>query len=494
MQKVALLILDGWGIGLPWAGNAIFLAKTPFYDESLIKFPNTSLQAAGKYVGLNPGEPGNSESGHLNIGAGKVVYQNVKHIFDLIKNGSFYQNKVLLHALSRVKKNQSNLHLIGLVSDGGIHSHIDQLFALLDLCKKEKVKNVFIHAICDGRDTEPQKALSYMEKLTNKLKSLNFGKISTISGRFFAMDRDRHFERTNRAYEVMSIAKGMKESNARSAISKAYQRGETDEYINPTVIFPKPIENDDAVIFFNVRGDRSRQLASAFYQDKKHKNLFLATFTFYGEYLSKVPFAFSPEKVNMPLAKVLSENGLTQFHIAETEKYAHVTYFFNGGIEKPFLKEDRLMIPSKKVKSFADFPQMSASEITEKMIDKIKQKKYQFVVANFANVDMVGHCCNLKSTITAVEEVNKQLRKAVEKLNVLGYTVVVTGDHGNAEQMVNSKTGETNPEHTENPVPFIIFDLKYKIKNSGKLADIAPTILSIMGLKIHREMTGKSLV
>jgi 2,3-bisphosphoglycerate-independent phosphoglycerate mutase len=499
ITPVVLIILDGWGIAPPWGGNALYFAKTPCYDQLIKKFPYTTLQASGEAVGLPGHERGNSEAGHLNIGAGKIVHQDVNHISKLITEGTFFKNEVLLNAINHVKKYHSKLHLLGLLSDGGIHSHINHLFALLDLCVQQGVDRLFIHVFTDGRDTEPQGALSYILKLERKLKEIKIGQIASVSGRYYAMDRDKRWDRTEKAYLAIASALGPSESQAPSAISRAYQKGLTDEFITPTVIKNPKVEDNDAIIFFNVRGDRARQLTLAFTDPKfkefkttKYKNLFFVTFTWYGEYIPNTQFAFSPEEVKQPLAKVLSDNKLNQFHIAETEKYAHVTYFFNGGREEPFWGEDRKMIPSPKVATYNLKPEMSAKEVADEVYKAISFKKYDFIVVNFANPDMVGHTGDLKAAIKAAETVDQQLKKLIDKIIEDKIIAMITADHGNIEQMVNPKTGEIDTEHTSNPVPFILVtpDSKpYQLRSDGKLANVAPTILEFLQIEKPKEMT-----
>jgi len=504
MESLILIILDGWGIAPPWAGNAIFLAKTPCFDSLLKKYPNTTLAASGEAVGLSGHEHGNSEAGHLNIGAGKVVHQDVSHISHLIKNGSFFKSQILRDVAEHIKKYHSNLHLLGLVSDGGIHSHISHLFALLKMFKNEGAKNIYIHAFTDGRDTAPQNALTYILRLEKYLKEIGVGKIASVSGRYYAMDRDKHWDRTEKAYRVIAEGIGPNAKNAATAIASNYRNGLIDEFIIPTVVLKVPILDNDAVVFFNVRGDRARQLTRAFcepnfqyFKVKKFHNLPFVTFTWYGDYIPNTKFAFPPEEVKEPLAKVLSEKGLFQFHIAETEKYAHVTYFFNGGREKPFPNEDRIMIPSPKVKTYDLKPEMSASEVAEATINRLLLKKYSFVLVNFANPDMVGHTGNLKAAIKAIEAVDRAVEKVVrEALNLKMY-ILISADHGNAEQMVNPKTGEIDTEHTTNPVPFILIRpdvVSSKLRKDGILADIAPTILNLLRIKKPKEMSGRSLI
>jgi len=504
MDSVILIILDGWGIAPGWAGNAVFLARTPCFDELIKKFPHTQLSASGSAVGLSGDERGNSEAGHLNIGAGKIVHQDVNHISSLIQKGDFYQNPTLLGAIKHTKKYHSNLHLIGLLSDGGIHSHIDHLFALLNLCKKESVQNIYLHCFTDGRDTEPQKALSFIYSLERKIKELGIGTIATVSGRYYAMDRDKHWNRTERVYRAIAEGIGETEKSAASAVSQSYRVNITDEFIIPTVINPIRISDNDALIFFNVRGDRMRQLVLPFsdpnfnaFPVKKINNLCVVIFTWYGDYIPNTQYAFAPEKVENPLAAVLSENNLKQFHTAETEKYAHVTYFFNGGREEPFKNEDRIMIPSPKVPTYDLAPEMSVREVSSEIIYRIENMDYSFILANFANPDMVGHTGVLDAAVKAVEAVDRALYQTIVSAQKKGMYILVTADHGNAEQMVNPKTGETDTEHTKNPVPFILIPPTpklYKLRTNGILADIAPTILEILNIPKPNSMTGTSLI
>lgn len=504
-NKLILIILDGWGVGAPWAGNAIFLAKTPCFDNLNNHYPSTQLRASGEAVGLPPDERGNSEAGHLNLGAGKIVHQDVQHIFNLIKDGSFFKSSVLLRTFEYVRKNKSNLHLIGLISDGGIHSHIEHLFALLNLCKDQKIKNVYLHIFTDGRDTEPQAALSLLGKLNRKLKELKIGKIASVSGRYYAMDRDKHWERVKRAYNVVFGSDGIKANSAEQVITQAYKDGLTDEFVIPAIIKPGyPVKDGDGVIFFNVRGDRAFQLTQAIANPKfrefdrpKIKNLRVVTFTWYGDYIPNTEVAFSPEEVQSPLAKAISDHQLTQFHTAETEKYAHVTYFFNGGRKQPYPGEKRLLIPSPRVPTYDQKPEMSAKEVSNGVIKALKKQQHHFILVNFANPDMVGHTGNLKSAIVAITVVDRLLAEIIEGASKEDYTCLVTADHGNAEQMVNPKTGDIDTEHSCNPVPFIIKDEKLKkiqLNGRGVLADVAVTILEILKIEKPLQMSGKSLI
>jgi 2,3-bisphosphoglycerate-independent phosphoglycerate mutase len=506
-NKLLLIILDGWGISPPWGGNAESIADTPNMNRFLSKYQNTRLEASGVAVGLPKDEMGNSEVGHLNIGAGRVIRQDISMITESINNGSFFNNPTLKETANWVNKNNSALHIAGLVSDGGVHSHIDHLFAILDWAKKENIQKVFIHAFTDGRDTDVSKALSYISSLKDKMTELGIGKIATISGRYYAMDRDKRWERTKRVYQAMVDSIGETSDDPLKAISHSYSQNINDEFINPTVIIENskpvgPIQKDDALIFFNFRSDRVRQLMHAFvnpnfkaFQRTKVPNLFFVTMVPYEYYLqNQVHVIFpTPKEIKNTLAEVISNNHLTQLHIAETEKYAHVTYFFNGGIEKPFPGEKRILIPSPRVATYDLKPEMSANIITEKVIDNLD--KFDFMVINYANADMVGHTGNMNAAKIALETIDKDLGKLIPLALEKNYSIIITADHGNVEQMINPVTSEEDTEHSTNPVPFILIDDEKKFKNlhPGKLANIAPTILDIMNIKKPVEMNEKSL-
>lgn len=517
-KPVVLAILDGWGIAQESSGNAIRLAKTPNFNYLTGKYPAFVLQGSGKAVGLPWGEMGNSEVGHMNIGLGKIAYQTLPLISESIWNGKFFENAVLLKAIAHTKKYKSKIHLLGLVSSGGVHSYIDHLYALLDLFKKEKVENFYIHVILDGRDTRYDEGINIIARLQERLEIIGKGKIATLSGRFYAMDRDNHWERTEKAY--LAMTQGVCDETCEDpylAIKKSYQKKIYDEEFVPTVITidKKPvakIEDDDAVIFFNFRGDRARQLTESFVlpafenfnRPRYLQNLFFITFTEYKKGLP-VEVAFNFDEPTPPLGKIISDAGLTQYHIAETEKYAHVTYFFNGGQEKPFKGEDRGLIPSPRVSSYDEKPEMGAYEITNNLIEAIKLDKYDFVVVNYANLDMVGHTGNLEATIKAAEVVDECLGNLVKTVLAKDGVILVTADHGNAEELVNLQTGEIDKEHSMNPVPFVLVGKQWEkakakeidlstLKSSGVLADIAPTILKIMGLEKPKTMTGYSII
>ena len=514
MRKVVLLIMDGWGLAPAWGGNAIEIAETPNIDVLWRKYPHLELKAAEEAVGLPRHEPGNSEVGHLNLGSGQIVYQNLPGITATIENGSFAKNKIILDAIEHAKKNNSNLHLMGLVSDGGVHSHISHLFALLDLIKQNNFDRVFIHVITDGRDTDPMKALQYIESLNNKIKEVGIGRISSIAGRYWTMDRDKHWDRIKKSFDVLTEGVGPVFDSTQKAISENYRQNHTDEFITPTVIqSPEApytsIKTNDALIFFNFRADRARQITTAFtkkdfngfHRAKKIDNLYFCTF-FMEETMDfpEIKPAFNLRKIDNTLAKILAAHNLKQFHIAETEKYAHVTFFFNGGLEKPYPGEKRVLVHSPKVATYDLKPDMSAQEVMKKTLDSLGH--YDFTVCNFANTDMVGHTGNIKATIKAVEKVDSSVGQIVEEAIKKKITVIVTADHGNAEQMINPNNGEPYTEHTINPVPFILCSeedilkrpLNANLATAPSLQNVTPTILDLMCIEKPQDVTGDSLL
>lgn len=517
-SQIVLLVLDGWGIAPSWGGNAISVANTPTFGHIWKNYPHTTLCASGDCVGLPGHERGNSEVGHLNLGTGRIVKQDSSKIFDSIKNGSFFNNPVLIGAIEHAKSMKSNLHLMGLVSDGGIHSHIDHLYALLELCKKMNFdhNHVFIHVFTDGRDNEPMSALTTLSHLQEKTKEIGIGQIATVSGRYYGMDRDNHWERTSRVYNAMVKGEGAMDDTVLGTISSSYNQGITDEFIVPTVITSNGqptslIKDNDSVIFFNFRSDRARQIAMAFLaKEMKYfprsvtiKNLYFVGMIPYGyekELGLELKSAFPQEELIGPLAEIISKNNLRQYHSAETEKYAHVTYFFNGGIEKPFPGESRLLIPSPRVATYDLKPEMSLKEVNGNAMKIIKSKKNDFVLINFANPDMVGHTGNFKAALAACEVVDFELGNIIKAVFDSKGIIMITADHGNIEQMVNPLTGEPDTEHTRNPVPFIIVGDKnsttkdINIRNGGILADIAPSILELLGIRQPNEFTGKTLI
>jgi 2,3-bisphosphoglycerate-independent phosphoglycerate mutase len=502
-KPLLLIILDGWGLREEREGNAILQAKTPNFDSFLNCFPHARLSASGEAVGLPDGQMGNSEVGHLNLGAGRIVYQEFTRINMAIKTGGFFKNPVLKKAFELGKN--SRLHLLGLVSDGGVHSHEEHIYALLEMARREGVKELFVHAFLDGRDTPPKSALTYIKKLQKKMGEVGVGRIATVAGRYYAMDRDKRWERTKLAYEAIVYGKGEFAADAIQAVEKGYGRGETDEFIRPTVVGglegKRLVRDGDASIFFNFRPDRARQLSRAFIfpgfnefdRGEEPPHVHFITMTQY-DVRFPVPVAFPPEKLENVLADVLAENGLRQLRIAETEKYAHVTYFFNGGVEKPKPLEERVLIPSPKVPTYDLKPEMSAYEVAERVIKEMEKDIFDVIIMNFANPDMVGHTGVLKAAIKAIEAVDDCLGKVVRKVREVGGECFITGDHGNAEEMVDAFTGKPHTAHTTNPVPFIYLGKNNRaLRDDGILADVAPTMLEVLRLKKPSEMKGESL-
>lgn len=493
---IVLIILDGWGISDRVEGNAILQARTPNYDTLLSQYPHSTLGASGEDVGLPDGQMGNSEVGHMNLGAGRIVYQDFTRINKAIRDERFFKNGKFLTAIENVKKNNSRLHLMGLVSDGGVHSHITHLFNLLKLAKKKKVTPV-VHAFLDGRDVLPTSAGTYLQQLKKEMKAKKIGSIGTLMGRYYSMDRDNRWERTQKAYEALTGANGLHAESAEAALQDSYDRGETDEFVKPTII-GETITDKDSVIFFNFRPDRARQLTRAFVDEsferfeRKKLDTHFVCMTEYEEGLTD-NIAFPPLSFQNTLGEVLSNHNLRQLRIAETEKYYHVTFFFNGGEMEPFPGEDRLLIYSPKVATYDLKPEMSAYDIKERTIEKIKSQKYDVIIVNFANPDMVGHTGVLEAGIKAIEAVDTCLGSIVDACNIDNSDVVlITADHGNAEQMTELDSGKTYTAHTSNPVPFII-TRKCTVR-SGTLADVAPTILDLLGIEKPKEMDGESLI
>ncbi len=499
-----LIILDGWGLNPSIIGNAVAQANLPFLSKLTETYPHTQLQCSGEAVGLPDGVMGNSEVGHLNIGAGRVVYQDLLRIDKAIQDKSFFKNKELTNAISKAKENKSNLHIMGLVSDGGVHSQMTHLFALLELAKQKKHNKIHIHAILDGRDTPPDSGVNFIKQLQDIINKLNVGSISSICGRFFAMDRDTRWDRTQKAYQLYTQSQGLKESDPIQAVKNAYARGETDEFVQPIIINPDgTITDDDCIIFFNFRADRARQITRAFTdpefnsfnRDLCPRIANYVCMTLYDENF-KLPLAFPPQHLEGLLGEVISKQGLSQLRIAETEKYAHVTYFFNGGEEKPFPGEDRCLIPSpREVETYDQKPEMSASPVGNEVVSRIQSGRYDLIVLNFANMDMVGHTGVIPAAIKACEAVDENLKKVVTAIQAFGGTALITADHGNAEKMLDDN-GHPHTAHTVNPVLLIVVNEEMKnIKlRPGILGDIAPTILDIMGIAKPKQMTGKSLI
>lgn len=498
--KVMLIVLDGWGIGKNYAGNAIKKAKPKFFEFLWKTFPHSKLKASGNSVGLPEKTIGNSEVGHLHLGAGRIVWQPLELINRAIKNKTFFENKALLQATENVKKNNSTLHLFGLLSDAGVHSHINHLFALIDLAEKQKIGKVRIHCFLDGRDVGEKTALKYIKMLEKKTSNCKTCKITSIIGRFYAMDRDKNWNRTKKAYDLMVFGKGMKELNPLKAVKKAYELGDkTDYYVRPILLDENSlIKKNDSIIFFNFRSDRARQLSRAFTQKKFSKFKVKKLKIFFcglSQYDKRIPMkiAFMQEKVKQNLGRMLAKNNKKQLRVAETEKYAHITYFFNSQVEKPEKNEERILVPSLKVKSYAEKPEMSAKQITETVLKKIQEKEYDFVLVNYANADLVGHSGEIRAVIKAIKVLDSCLKKIVLNAQKKGFNVIVTADHGNAEEMLYAN-GKNKPSHTTNKVPFILCNKNLETKKKGQLIDVAPTILQILKLKIPSEMQGKNLL
>ncbi len=494
---IMLIILDGWGISDRVEGNAILQARTPHYDNLLSTYPNSELGASGEDVGLPEGCMGNSEVGHMNLGAGRIVYQDFTRINRAIRTKTFFEEDLFLKAVENVKQNHSQLHLMGVLSDGGVHGHIAHVFALLQLARDHHVECV-VHPFLDGRDVLPTSAGTYLAQLKEKMKELKVGSIGTVMGRYYAMDRDNRWERTQKAYEALIGLKGLQAESAEAALKASYERREKDEFVRPTIV-GETIKDKDSVIFYNFRPDRARQLTRAFVDDpfdrfpRRKVDVFFVCMTEYEEDI-KAPVVFPPLSLKNTLGEVLSKNGLNQLRIAETEKYYHVTYFFNGGEEEPFEGEDRILIPSPKVATYDMQPEMSAHEITERVIEEILSEKYDVIIVNFANPDMVAHTGVLSAGIKAIETVDECLGNIVKACNVetSEHVILITGDHGNAEQMTEPDSGDPFTAHTRNPVPFII--TKTCEVRSGTLADVAPTILDLLDIEQPEEMDGESLI
>ncbi|GAB6168001.1 2,3-bisphosphoglycerate-independent phosphoglycerate mutase [Clostridium carnis] len=506
-KPVMLMILDGFGIAPKSDGNAVEAAKKPNFDGFVAKYPHTQLQASGMEVGLPEGQMGNSEVGHLNIGAGRIIYQELTRITKEIKEGGFFKNESLNLAIENAKKNNSALHLMGLLSDGGVHSHIDHLKGLLDLAKKAELKKVYVHCFMDGRDVAPSSGKDFIVEIQNYMKEIGLGEIATVSGRYYAMDRDNRWERVELAYNAMVLGKGETASSAVEAIERSYHDNKTDEFVLPTVITEDgkavgTIKNGDSVIFFNFRPDRAREITRAINDkvfngfNRETLNLTFVTMTQYDKTLEGVNVAYRPESITNTLGEYVSSKGLNQLRIAETEKYAHVTFFFNGGVEKENQGEDRALIASPKVATYDLKPEMSAYEVTDELINRLDQDKYDMIILNYANPDMVGHTGVVSAAIKAIETVDECLGKVVNKVLEKDGSVFITADHGNAETMIDFSTGNPFTAHTTDPVPFVWISnhTEGKTLKEGKLADIAPTMLNEMGLEVPTEMTGECLI
>ncbi len=518
---VALIVLDGFGAAPRNVGNAISQAHMPFLKQAIQEFPHTFLQAGGEAVGLPWGEMGNSEVGHMNLGMGRIAYQELPRINNAIRDGSFFQNPAFMKAIEQVKKQNSNLHIVGLLSNGAIHGSDEHMYQLLALAKTQGIQKVYVHAILDGRDTPPKAGIEFIQRFYHESERIGVGTLATFGGRYFYMDRDNRWDRIEKAYNAMVYGLGERTNDPRAYIQQKYQEGKSDEDMAPVVVVGETgapealVKGNDAVIFCNFRTDRARQLTEAFtvpgfekFERKDRlQNLVFVTMVEYEKGLP-VEIAFPPQTSENTLAKVLSDAGYRQVHIAETEKFAHITNFFDGGLGIVFPNEDFILVPSPQVATYDLQPEMSAFEITEKAVQAMTKGVYQFLVINYANPDMVGHTGNLQATIAALEAVDKNLKELITAITSVGGVCIVTGDHGNAEEKLNPETGEVSKEHTANPVPFILIaeNLRSPLKNtdaaldptqvqaSGVLSDVAPTILQLFGLQKPQEMTGQSLL
>lgn len=497
-----LIIMDGFGCSGSKKGNAVAQAKLKVLPHLMATYPHSYLEASGEAVGLPDGQIGNSEVGHLNIGAGRIVYQELTRITKDIKMGTFFSKPVLVEAMKQAINNGKALHVMGLVSPGGVHSSHLHLYALLEMAKRFGLKDVYIHAFLDGRDVLPRSAGAYLAELEGKCKEIGVGQIATISGRYYAMDRDKRWDRVEKAYAAVALGEGPTAPDAATLLEQSYAADVSDEFVIPTIIHKHPVEDGDSVVFFNFRPDRARQLSEAFVLDDFHGfarskklDLYYATMTLYEEGLP-AHVIYTKEELTNTLGEVLSKAGKKQLRIAETEKYAHVTYFFNGGVETPFAGEDRILVPSPKVATYDLQPEMNAPIVTEKVIDKIKEGTYDMIMLNFANADMVGHTGVLEAAIKAVETVDSCVGRIVDTLLPLGGQVIIIADHGNAERMIDEGSGSPYTAHTTNPVPCILVSDLHKADKlaDGVLADVAPTLLYLAGMKQPAEMTGKNLL
>ena len=510
-KPVVLMVLDGYGLNENQEGNAIAMAQTPVMDKLMAECPFVEGNASGLAVGLPEGQMGNSEVGHMNIGAGRIIYQDLTRITKEINDGTFFENKALVDAMENCKKNQSDLHLWGLLSDGGVHSHNTHVYGILEMAKKMGVENVYVHAFLDGRDTPPASGRDFVAALEEKMTEIGVGKVASLCGRYYAMDRDNNWDRVEKAYNSLVAGEGVQAKSAVKAMEDSYAEGVTDEFVLPTVIVDENgqplsvVKENDSVIFFNFRPDRAREITRAFCDDNftgfERKTGFLPlTFVCFKNYDETIPnkiIAFEKESITNTFGEYLAKCGKKQLRLAETEKYAHVTFFFNGGMEEPNAEEARLLVNSpKEVATYDLKPEMSAPEVGMDLVEAIKSDKYDVIVINFANPDMVGHTGVISAAVAAVERVDSLVGDAVEAVKEVGGVMFICADHGNAEKMVDYETGKPHTAHTTNPVPFILVngEENWKLREGGCLADIAPTLLEIMELEQPVEMTGKSLL
>ena len=502
-RPTVLMILDGYGLNDRKEANAIAEANTPVMDKLMAEYPYVKGNASGLAVGLPDGQMGNSEVGHMNMGAGRIVYQELTRITKEIQDGDFFKNEALLAAMKNAKENDSAIHFMGLLSDGGVHSHITHLYGVLEMAKKFDLKKVYVHCFLDGRDTPPASGKGYVEQLEEEMKKLGIGKVASVCGRYYAMDRDNAWDRVEKAYKAMVDGEGIQETDAVTAVKNSYANDITDEFVIPTVVDKNGmIKEGDSVIFFNFRPDRARQITRTFVDpdftgfERKYFPVNFVCMTQYDESMPNVTVAYPPETLEMTFGEYISKKGLTQLRIAETQKYAHVTFFFNGGVEEPNQGEDRILVKSPKVATYDLQPEMSAPEVCDKLCAAIRSDKYDVIIVNFANPDMVGHTGIMEAAIKAVETVDTCVGKAVEALKEVGGQAFLCADHGNAEQLIDYETGAPFTAHTTNPVPFILInaDPAYTLKEEGRLADIIPTMIDMMGMEKPAEMTGESLL
>lgn len=507
-KPTVLMILDGYGLNDKHEANAVYEAKTPVMDKLMEEYPFVKGYASGMTVGLPDGQMGNSEVGHLNMGAGRIVYQELTRITKEIQDGDFFKNEALLTAMRNAKENDSAIHFMGLLSDGGVHSHNTHLYGLLEMAKREGLSKVYVHCFLDGRDTPPASGKGYVEELQAKMKEIGVGEIGVVSGRYYAMDRDNRWDRVELAYKALTKGEGVKGTDAAEAVQASYDDGKTDEFVLPTVIEKdgKPvtvISDKDSVVFFNFRPDRAREITRAFCADdfqgferEKRLDLTYVCFTEYDDTIPNKIVAFHKVQLQNTFGEYLAAHHMTQARIAETEKYAHVTFFFNGGIEEPNEGEDRILVKSPKVATYDLQPEMSAPAVCDKLVEAIKSDKYDVIIINFANPDMVGHTGVEAAAVKAVEAVDACVGRAVEAIKEVDGQMFICADHGNAEQLVDYETGDPFTAHTTNPVPFILVnaDPKYTLRENGCLADIIPTLIQLMGMEQPEEMTGKSLL
>lgn len=501
MKPLAIIIMDGFGISPVELGNAVASAKKPNLDRFLQRYASTTLCASGLSVGLPEGQMGNSEVGHLNLGAGRIVYQGYTRINLAVKDKTIRENPVLIKAMEDAR--DGKLHLMGLLSDGGVHSHNTHLYALLEMARLQGLKKVYVHAILDGRDVPPKSALTYFHDLDDKIKEIGAGLVATVAGRYYTMDRDKRWDRVEKGYRAMTDGIGLEAESAEDAVNRGYDRGETDEFLMPTVVDPNGlVEDGDSIIFFNFRPDRAREITRAFVDSsfkefpRKPLSVHFTCMTQYDATIN-APVAFPAQNLTVTLGEVISKHGLRQLRIAETEKYAHVTYFFNGGKEEPNLNEDRVLIPSPKVATYDLKPEMSAYGVTDAVIERIRGGAYDLIVMNYANPDMVGHTGIFDAAVKAVEIVDTCVGRVVDQILSQGGCVLLTADHGNAEKMVDESTGQPHTAHTTDRVPFLLImndGKKHELRSDGILADVAPTALELLGVTKPEAMTGKSLI